>query len=327
MKINIYNENLERIAIIGNRFVSCLWSEGYNTTQNFTLELQDAEDYRDKIKTDFYVGREDRKTLMVIKAINIKDGKIVLSGKQATRVLKDVAFIGTITENSVIDKTIEREYNLSNKFPNVEIASSDIGVKYKNQISHKSFLELCETMCSSSDLGFRSVREGRKIVVEFYKPDKNEELIYKSSFGNLKLNEITHSTEPLKNYAIVLGEGEGEDRKTVEIDLTNGETRRELIVDARDITSKDGESDAEYQQRLKERGIEKLFECKQTFVCSITPNEDEFGYVYDLGDVLTILIPEYDFKFNARIVRFTQKSQNNTETTTIDVGEFTNIRR
>ena len=96
MKINLYDENLRRIAIIDERFVSCLWSEGYNTTENFTLELQETEEYRKKIKVDYYIGRNDRKTLMVIKSVSIANKKIVVSGNQATKVLGDVAFVGTI---------------------------------------------------------------------------------------------------------------------------------------------------------------------------------------------------------------------------------------
>ena len=48
MNLNLYDHDLNRIATIGNRFVSCLWSEGYNTTQDFCLELVETEEYTRK---------------------------------------------------------------------------------------------------------------------------------------------------------------------------------------------------------------------------------------------------------------------------------------
>ena len=196
MKINIYNKELKRVAIVGSRYVSCFWSEGYNFVQPFTLELQDTAEYRQKVQPDFYVGRDDRKTLMVIKSVQFAENKIIASGKQASRVLNDVAFIGTIKENQYIDNSIKSSYNLSDKYPLVDFKESDIGVKYQGQISNKSFLELCETMCQDTDVGFKALKENENILIEFYKPEENPNLIFSKNFGNLKLNDIFLSTEP-----------------------------------------------------------------------------------------------------------------------------------
>lgn len=322
MKINLYDENLHRIAIIDERFVSCLWSEGYNTTENFTLELQETEEYKKKVKSDCYVGRNDRNTLMVIKTVEIANNKIIASGKQATQVLDDVAFVGTINEGSKIDSSIEKAYNGSNKFKNVEIVSSGLSETYKHQISNKHFLNLCETMCQSEDVGFRSVRNNGVINIEFYKPEKKPNLVFSQKFGNLSIDSIKLSTSVFKNYAIVLGEGEGENRVRVDVDQTNGNERRELIVDAKDIQKEENETVESYNQRLMARGAEKLLECQKILNVAFMPFAKDFGTKYDLGDILTILLPEYGFKIEARVVRFTQKTQNNQTTTTIDVGNL-----
>lgn len=322
MKINLYDENLSRIAIIDERFVSCLWSEGYNTTENFTLELQETEEYRKKVRPDCYVGRNDRKTLMVIKTVEIADNKIIASGKQATQVLDDVAFIGTINEGSKIDSSIEKAYNGSNKFKNVEVVSSGLSETYKHQISNKHFLNLCETMCQSEDVGFRSVRNNGVINIEFYKPDLKSNLVFSQKFGNLSIDSINISTSTFKNYAIVLGEGEGENRIRVVVDQTNGNERRELIVDAKDIQREENETNESYNSRLAARGAEKLLECQKVIDFVFKPFSKDFGVKYDLGDILTVLLPEYGMKLQSRVVRFTQKSQNNQTTTTIDVGNL-----
>ena len=69
MNLNLYDADLNRIAIIGEQYISCLWSEGYNTIENFTLELVETDEYKKKVSVDCYVGRSDRNTLMVIKTV------------------------------------------------------------------------------------------------------------------------------------------------------------------------------------------------------------------------------------------------------------------
>lgn len=326
MNLNIYDQDVNRISIIGNRYVSCLWAEGYNTVQKFTLELQETEEFRKKIRPDFYVGRNDRKTMMVIKTVQIKDGKIIASGSQATRVLDDVNFVGTIKANSVISDSIKNAYDSSNGYRAVEFAEGNLPDFYGSQISNKSILNLCETMCQSVDVGFRSVRGSGKIFVELYKPEENPNLIYSEKYGNLIVDSITLSTEKQKNYAVVLGAGEGANRTRVDVDVTNGEDRREIIVDAKDLQVEDGETDSEYRARLYARGLEKLLENQRTWECAFTPISKDFGSRFDLGDILTVSLPEYNLKLKARVSKFSQKAQNNKVNTTIEVGDITITR-
>lgn len=323
MNLNLYNEDMQRISIIGTNFVSCFWAEGYNTTEDFTLEVQATKEYKLKLKPDCYVGRDDRKTLMVIKSIETVGKTIIATGKQATRILDDVAFIGTLAEGSVIDTSVKNAYNVSSKFHNLEFATTSLGVKYDQQISHKSFLELCTVMCQSADVGLRVIRQNGGLVAEFYKPTSNSKAKLSQSFGNIKVNNIILSTENYRNYAIVLGEGEEESRTRVDVDLTNGETRREIIVDARDVQREEGETATQYNARLYARGVESLLGQRKTWECAILPLAKEFGSKYDLGDMVEIVLNEYNIKLQARISRFTQKQQRNQLETIVEIGNIT----
>ena len=326
MKLSLYDAQLNRIAIIESRFVSCMWSEGYNTTQPFTLELQATDEYKKKVKPDGYVGRDDRKTLMVIKTVRVKDGHIIANGKQANRILDDVAFAGTIQAGAGLDQAVYDAWETSEKFENVVIAEPSLAVTYDHQISNKSFLLLCETMCQATDTGFRVVRKGKSVVLEFYKPEANPNRVLSERYGSLKIDAITLSTEKKKNHAIVLGEGEGEDRVRVDVDLSNGEQKRSMFVDARDILREEEETDDSYNARLAARGYEKLLEQQGTWECAMNPLPQEFGSLYDLGDVITVLLPDYDLKLQSRLVRFTQQSQNNVIDTILEVGTITITR-
>lgn len=326
MKLNLYDTQLKRIAILEARYVSCMWSEGYNTTQPFTMELQETEEYKKKVRPDCYVGRDDRKTLMVIKTVKSKDGRIVATGKQATRCLGDVAFEGTIRAGENLPGAIKAAYDASHGYENFVVAESDLNVTYDHQISNKDILILCETMCQETDTGFRVVRRGGKLTLQFYRPEAKPELVLAKHYGNMTVDEITLSTENKKNYAIVLGEGEGEDRFRVYVDLSGGEQKRSMFVDARDILREEGEDDASYGAKLTARGIEQLLTKQGTWECALTPLAQEFGTRYDLGDIVTVLLQDYGMKIQSRIQRFTQQSQNNRIDTIVEVGNITITR-
>lgn len=322
MNLNLYNEDMERIAIIGNNFVSCLWSEGYNSVEPFCLEVRATSEYKEKIRPDLYVGRDDRKTLMVIKTVESKGNLIVASGKQATRVLDDVAFVGTLDEGTIIDTGVFDAYNKSTKFHNLSFARTDLGISYNNQISNKSFLKLCETMCKSEDAGFRVVRKGKELIAEFYRPNQREKIKLSELFGNVKIKKVLLSTEKYKNCAIVLGDGEGSERTRIDVDLSAGESRREMIVDARDIRREENELAEAYNNRLYARGLEKLLTQTKAWEFSILPLAKEFGTKYDLGDILEIVLSDYNIKLEARVSRFTQKEQKNQIETIVEIGNI-----
>ena len=326
MRLSLYDVNMERIAIIEERYVSCMWSEGYNTTQPFTMELQETEEYKKKVKPDCYVGRDDRKTLMVIKTVKSKDGRIVASGKQATRCLDDVPFEGVIEPGASLTESIRTAYNNSHRYRNFTFSGTDLDVSYDHQISNKTILALCETMCQDTDTGFRAVRSGKGAIVEFFRPEARENLVFSRNYGNMKVDEITLSTENKKNCAIILGEGEGENRFRTYIDFSNGDQKRTLFVDARDILREEGETDDSYSTRLKARGIEQLLTKQGTWECALTPLAAEFGVRYDLGDIVTVLLQDYGMKIQSRIQRFTQQAQNNKVDTIVEVGNITITR-
>lgn len=326
MKLSLYDKNLKRIGVIEARYVSCMWSEGYNSTQPFTMELQASDEYKQKTQPDCYVGRDDRKTMMVIKTVKSKDGRIVASGKQAQRCLDDVAFEGTIQAGSNVPQSIKAAYDSSHGYDPFIVGESDLDVSYGHQISNKSILLLLETMCQDTDTGFRVVRAGDNLRLEFYRPEVNHKLKLAESYGNMKVDEVTLSTENKKNFAIVLGEGEGDARFRVYVDLSSGEQKRSMFVDARDILREDGETDESYSARLYARGVEQLITQQGTWECAMTPLSAEFGKRYDLGDIVTVLLPDYGMKIQSRIQRFTQQSQNNKIDTIVEVGNITITR-
>lgn len=323
MKLNVYDEQLNRIAIIGENYVSCLWAEGYNTVENFTVELRKTSEYMKKIRPGIYVGRNDRKALMVVESVEIDDTSIVATGKTAIRVLDNIAFVGTLAASTDFPSAIKTAYDSTDKVANVEFPTPEITASYGEEVKNKSFLDLCTLLCQGSDVGFASVRGNGTVDIEFYRPRENAVAIYAEKYGNLTVDSLTFSDAKYKNYCIVIGADANEVAVRVDVDRrSEGEAKREIIVETSEGWEEIDTADT-YVAKLRAIGAEKLAECQRTFECAFTPYADDFGTKFDLGDVITILLPDYDLRMQARVKRVTQKSQKNTTKTTMEVGQIT----
>lgn len=327
MRLILYSDKLKKIADLGNQYFSCLWKEDYNGTGSFSLELPATEKLRNLCRPDMFVRRNDRATVMLVKSVEFRGNKIVMSGMSALALLDDVAFFGTIKENTNVVSAIKTAYTNSHKNAIIDIGNSVISEKYPHQISNKSMLELSESMCQDTDVGIRAIKDGEKLLVDFYKPGVNKNAKFSRFIGNLKDETLTLSTAGYKNYAVVLGQGEAENRIREDVDLTNGDTRRELIVDADDLQQDDLEPMEAYRKRLQARGIEKLLETGKIWKCKFAPSSSDFGLKFNLGDIVTVVCQDFGLKFEARVVSFSQKDQNNKTTTSVEVGDLRMIKR
>ena len=325
MRINIYDKELNRVDIIESRFVSCLWAEGYNTTGSFSLELQESESHKRNVRPGCFVGRTDRKALMVITSVDASDGKIVATGKTADRLLQDVSFVGKIDAGANVDTAVINAYNNSSKCVDFDFEETDLGISYDEPIENVSILEMVQTMAQSKDVGFRVAKNGNRLLAGFYQPSNENPHRLAKGFGNVDVQSIVLSIEKLKNYAIVLGTDSNDKTVRVDVDETNGDDRKEIIVDSGE-SPKDGETTSQFKERLKAIGHETLCENKKTWSANLSPIESQFGKKYDLGDFIMLILPDYNLRFMARVTRFQEIEQNNSSNVTISVGEITIVR-
>ena len=322
MKVNIYDTQLNRVLFLDNTFISLLWKPHYNKMGNFSLEVAETDINKSSIKPDYYVSVSNDDNLMVIKTVEVKNKKIVATGFSATRVLHDVAFIGTIEAGANVPSAIKSAYATTAGFPLVNIAESDLDVTYPRQISHKSIGELCEIMCGTTDLGFKAVKNGKNIDIVFYQPPENPNLVFAEKYGNIKNSSLLISTNAYKNYAIVLGQGEGEQRLKVFVDIraNNEEQKREIIIDAKDLQKAEDETQEQYIKRLEARGIEKLLSQQIKKDVNFLPHITQNGVI---GEIITVLLEDFNIKLKTRIISMQIKEQNNSMQKTFDVGELT----
>lgn len=126
---------------------------------------------------------------------------------------------------------------------------------------------------------------------------------------NLLSSLTTILGDTYRNVALIAGEGEGLSRRTKTYGTETGLTRRELFVDARDISSNDGAiSNDSYLKLLEERGKEKLkdYEVKKETDTDVDTNNQlyELGVDYMLGDVVEN-VDSFGIRSRSRITEIT----------------------
>lgn len=130
-----------------------------------------------------------------------------------------------------------------------------------------------------------------------------------------------------KNFAYVAWQEEGKDRIVVEVDQTNGQERRELYVDARDVNSQDEEgkpiAEATIKEQLKQRGIEALAECQvleSMTAGAISTRNLVYKKDFDLGDICPYLNQRLGISMDARITEIIETYEEGKEDLQIVFG-------
>lgn len=310
MDLYVLNSSLNEIAIIDN-YASLIWTKRYYSPGDFELYIPANKDLLTYLQMGNFIKREDDDSVMIIETIQIKTDVengdyFTITGKSLESIVARRIFIrqthlnGTIAQviyQALYDNLIVVDLpNISNR----TIRNFIIGEMCETtetitqQLSYENIADWLEATCRAYGYGWRIIiNSNNKMEFQLYKGCETE-VIFSDEFDNLLTTEYVISKENYKTYAKVLGEGEGSARKVCNVDITNSEglDRFELYVDARDVSSNDGEiSWNDYNKILKERGYEKLKEHSITRVFSgeVEPNTTyKYKDDYSLGDIVTV---------------------------------------
>ena len=151
---------------------------------------------------------------------------------------------------------------------------------YTAQTSGGSIMDYLMTIGAACDLGFRVRLSGKndqkKLLFEVYRPTADPNNRFSTKWGNLQQAAWAFGDSDYANVAVVQGAGEGENRATVTVGLTDatGADRRELYVDARDVQPDEEKGETTksqaYLERLMARGTNKLLEQLRTGSIELT---------------------------------------------------------
>lgn len=215
------------------------------------------------------------------------------------------------------------------------------GLKLSAQYTGDNLLETIVEICQSFNIGFKMVlNSDNQFVFSLYSGtdrsyDQTEQtyVVFSPDFDNIINSNYYEDITPYKNVTLVAGEGEGPDRLTFAVGTASDLARRELFTDARDISRRkeyeeqeisddewpdkekpdgdDSEEDEfipieEYNEKLKQRGLEKLTETtkEKTFDGKVDSSRMfVYGEDFFIGDIVQIK-NEFGIEGSARVIEY-----------------------
>ena len=316
MELYIRDQAKQVIGII-DVYTSVIWSKRYNTVGDFEIYVPITPDILRLVKYDYYVTRLDDDMVGVVEHISISTDSdegayITISGRSVESILDRRIVWNQTTLNETVETGIRRLINENVINPTVPariIPNFILGKvngfteKIEKQITGDNLLDAISKICNTYGLGFKITLDdiGQFVFSLYrgedrsYKQRVNPYVIFSPSFDNLLNTEYDSNMTNYKNVALVAGEGEGADRKTYGVGNVSGMERRELYVDARDLSSSLDDNvqltDSEYKAVLKERGNEALSETNYTEAFS-GEADSMTTYIYKqdyfVGDIVQI---------------------------------------
>lgn len=336
MDLYVLNESLETVDVIDS-FKSLIWIERYSEYGDFELYLNANKDNIRKLKMNYYLWRQDSTYLMIIEEIkteaDAENGNyLTVSGRSLeSLLLRRICWSTVVLDGylpgqvkKIFDQNIISPTDPKRKFPNFiyEIPSDEriTNLKIQMQFTGETVYDAIKKICDKFKFGFRILLNNQnKFAFQIYMgidrsyaQNKNPYVVFSPNFDNIINSEYYHSTLNVSNLALVAGEGEGSDRKTLVVGNTenSGFYRRELYVDARDLSETDSDgnqlgTDA-YNALLSQRGNEKLSEYKEEkrFDDQVeTTQMYRYGEHFFMGDIVQIE-NEYNMEAKTRIIEY-----------------------
>lgn len=350
MNIEVFDKtNRLRIGII-TIYSYSMYSEEFNGSGSFNISIPDML-YSSILKKGNYI-LFNQKTLGIIKYVGVTlNRKNVLQVKGTLlndilsyRVIKTQAsysgYIESVCENMISENFInpsdEKRKLLILEIDPTQPATTE---QINKSVTGKTVFDSVSDALSTKDYGFSvtprittydeasdNPTNISKFVVKILHPTDrsvgntsgNDPVVFSLELNNLK--ELFYDMDATQEctVAIVAGEGEGVNRKVIEVGDTaaSGIDRMELYVDARDLQDA---TDAE----LTQRGLERMEDHKEftSFDCTLLDSAAQgYGKKFFLGDYVTVIDKRLDISMKTQIIQVIHSSTGSDDITDIVFG-------
>ena len=329
MQFIIFDGDFQTMGSIGV-FNTLLWYRRYYSPGIFELHV--PAKYFDLVNRGRYLYRNDRTELGVIREVNFMRGEkgektAYCKGYFAEHLLDSnvlfPAFNQTGTPEtlarSVVSRYVINPADAGRKIRGIRLGRARGGgspITLQNTGDHVGtrLYDMLKTQEMSQRLVFDYLEN--TLSYEVWKgldrrdsQTENSWAVFSDHFRNIKNAQYDRDASDCRNFAYVAGEGEGAERKVVEVDVRqgSGEERRELWVDARDLQQHSDTvnyTDAQYRDLLFQRGLEKLsdYAAVEKVDSDIDPAANlAYGTDFDLGDLCTYRYSDVDMECSKRI--------------------------
>ncbi|MCQ2059800.1 MAG: siphovirus ReqiPepy6 Gp37-like family protein [Bacteroidaceae bacterium] len=338
MELWILNRDLEQVGIV-DTFKSLIWTTRHTKVGDCEIYVPASVELLQILRKDYYIFRQDSDMICRIKSIEIDTdvetgNYLIVKGYDCKDILAQRIIFLPVTFRGTAENFIRKIINdnvltemLRRTVPKFKLADSHgFSETIDIQARFDSVLERVQAVCDTYGYGFKVTFDGTDFVFDLYKgidrsvdQDENDYVLFSPDFENLKSTTYSLDATNVANAAYVAGEGEGSGRIVVgyEIGEVEGLDRCEIYVDARDLSTNEGEIPFEdYVPLLRQRGAEKLTEygIVTEFDGEVEPNRSYvFGVDYFLGDIVTVR-NEYGIQINARVTEVIEAYDDNGHT-------------
>lgn len=350
-ELYILNQDREVVDIIDD-YKSLIWTPRFFECGDFEIYVKASARTLSLLQVDNYVTRSDSEMVGIIEKVRTvtdpdEGDHIVASGRCAKsligrRVVWFVTNISDTVENAI--RRLLTENLISPKYFYREMPNFVLGPvlglteTVSAQYTGDNVLDVIVNLCKQNGYGFKVVLNDEKnfefrlytAVDRSYSQNENPYIVFSPEFENVISSTYEHDKSTLLNACRVAGEGEGLARKVYDVGATTGLQRREMFVDARDITSEleNGStlSTTDYNRLLVQRGFEQIREnAEVTLFEGEVESMRQFVFERDffLGDIVTIN-NGYGLTKDCRVVGVVQSHDENGETV-IPVFSFTEV--
>ncbi len=273
-----------------DNYVSLVWREQYGACGSFTLVLPMNTDlFRAAVSAD-YLEVRGRQGLGRIEKIAYTGGErggcMTVSGRMAESLLGDrilprrtavsgplCAAVEAVVAANAADASGERAIpHLTVRVSEPMTDGDGTPILIEEHVSGRPLDEWLYEVLGAHGASYRIVPDfdAGTLVFEVYRgldrtqnQTENAFAVFSASFSSVGEFQFLSDSGDHRNFAYIAGEGEGDDRVEVTLDLRTDPDapRRELYVDARDLRSDDGENVLtadEYRAQLLSRGRQRL---------------------------------------------------------------------
>lgn len=308
-----------------------IWTESFVEAGEFEFFTQMMPNTFEMFPIGGYIQSGFSENLMIIENYDLtfdsdSGVKLKVSGRDLKSILTRRIIWQQTTLTGSLQDAIERLLNenliapkdASRKIPGVIFKKSTdkaildlkVDVQFTGDNLYSSIIALCTInkigLMSYLDANNNIVFELRASVNRSYSQDINPVIEFSKNFDNLISTTYRQVHSIVKNVGLVAGEGEGLERKTVTVGTTSGLERREMFIDARDITSEVDDvvlPIAEYNKLLTARGETHMKDYKEEkdFQGDIeTLHTFEFNKDYFIGDIVQVAF-DYGLESESRV--------------------------
>lgn len=323
MELRVYDADLNLQGISENQ-TSIQWKRKYFEAGSFEIHLPLTNDNISLYRLGNIVSFRETVEAGVIEDIQMIqsaiDRYIVVKGRFLASYMDRRLIRPTINFRGKVEVAMRSLLTGAVSIPHVQLGElNNFPETVEFQATYKNLLDYESKLSKAYNIGFRFRPDftNKVIYFETYKGlDKSRNqsdrafVEFSDKFDNLNKATYRDNDQLLKTVGYVGGQGEGSQRVFVIVgnDSLVGLERRELFIDAKDLSSEDL-TDAQYKAALRERGVQSMNDClrSKSLDCETIPSGN-YNYLtdYNLGDIVTVRKTQWGLSEDLRITEISE---------------------